>query len=238
MTNIPWSITAEALDDRIVKITLENKGFYFSGNLNLDIHLGPNVRIEKIYTKSRVIGSFRPYQRLIKLYSPELEQYSTLAPKLAAVNACFHILEEKYQFPKKLFHKDGRYFVLRIIDIWNILTKKDKKVFQTAFPIFKFYEIEYDTREYILFKLDQNEYEQLPKLCTVQDIRTITSAYIDEVHTFYNKFWYEITQHSLNDKPIALLTDYNELIISELTKYNMWVVRKLPKSTNYLLSNN
>lgn len=34
MTNIPWSITAEALD-----ITLENKGFYFS-----DIHLGPNVQ--------------------------------------------------------------------------------------------------------------------------------------------------------------------------------------------------
>lgn len=56
--------------------------------------------------------------------------------------------------------------------------------------------------------------------------------------TFYNRFWYEITQHSLNDKPIALLTDYNELIISELTKYNMWVVRKLPKSTNSLLSNN
>ena len=89
MTNIPWSITAEALDDRIVKITLENKGFYFSGNLK-----GPNVRIEKIYTKSRVIGSFRPYQRLIKLYSPELEQYNTLAPKLAAVNTCFYILEE------------------------------------------------------------------------------------------------------------------------------------------------
>jgi len=37
---------------------------------------------------------------------------------------------------------------------------------KTAFPI------EYDTR------VDQNEYEQLPKLCTVQDIRTITSAYI------------------------------------------------------------
>ncbi len=35
-----------------------------------------------------------------------------------------------------------------------------------------------------MIKLDQNEYEQLPKLCTVQDIRTITSAYIDEVHTF------------------------------------------------------
>lgn len=58
--------------------------------------------------------------------------------------------------------------------------------------------------------------------------RTLTKY----IHSIID-FGYEITQHSLNDKPIAF-----ELIISELTKYNMWVVRKLPKSTNYLLSNN
>jgi len=55
MTNIPWSITAEALD-----ITLENKGFYFSGNLK-----GPNVHKEQSYRFVPTVPTLQNWNNIV-----------------------------------------------------------------------------------------------------------------------------------------------------------------------------